>query len=152
MAEWLISLSVLALAGVLGLGAHQFPADKGYSILGPHVFAWAVTVLVAGLGLGLLWQTSRGGFANAPTAPSLNPNGLKSLLWIAAGLLLNAALINLVGFVLSSALLFTLAAHGFGSRRPLRDALIGLGLVLPVFWLFTRALGLNLPSLINSWI
>jgi putative tricarboxylic transport membrane protein len=81
--------------------------------------------------------------------------------WISAGLLLNAALISRLGFVLSCALLFALAARGFrrsmgqpaGLRLLGRDALIGLALSAPVYWLFTKGLGLTLPGLTKTgWL
>ena len=50
------------------------------------------------------------------------------------------------GFILASALLLVLVAKGFGSRQPARDTLIALVLAASVFFIFTRGLGLKLPS------
>ena len=38
-------------------------------------------------------------------------------------------------------------ARGYGSRRIVRDALIGLALTLPMWALFDFLLGINLPLL-----
>jgi len=67
-----------------------------------------------------------------------------------------------VGFVLACALCYTLAVHGLrsaegqpwrGPRGTLADAVIGMALSLPVFWLFTRLLKVNLPGLTGTgWL
>ncbi|QLH20288.1 tripartite tricarboxylate transporter TctB family protein [Streptomyces sp. Rer75] len=49
------------------------------------------------------------------------------------------------GYWQSTAVLFTLVARVLGSRKPLRDALIGLVLALAVYILFDRLLGIHLP-------
>jgi len=60
-------------------------------------------------------------------------------------LLLCLALFERGGFVIASGALFWVAACGFGSRRPLRDAVIAVLLSVAVFLAFTRGLGLTLP-------
>ncbi|CDR09846.1 tripartite tricarboxylate transporter TctB family protein [Streptomyces iranensis] len=49
------------------------------------------------------------------------------------------------GYWQSTAVLFALVARVLGSRRILRDALIGLVLALAVYFLFDRLLGIHLP-------
>ncbi|AGP57839.1 tripartite tricarboxylate transporter TctB family protein [Streptomyces rapamycinicus] len=49
------------------------------------------------------------------------------------------------GYWQSTAVLFALVARVLGSRRLLRDALIGLVLALAVYFLFDRLLGIHLP-------
>ncbi|MFX5570813.1 tripartite tricarboxylate transporter TctB family protein, partial [Acinetobacter baumannii] len=71
----------------------------------------------------------------------------RGLLWVAAGLLLNMALIGTLGFVLASTLLMVCVARGYGSRRLVRDALIGLAITVPMWLLFDFLLGINLPLL-----
>ena len=60
-------------------------------------------------------------------------------------MLLCLALFERGGFVIASSALFWVAARGFGSRRPLRDAVIAVALAVVVFLAFTRGLGLSLP-------
>ncbi|MCA3600465.1 MAG: tripartite tricarboxylate transporter TctB family protein, partial [Methylobacterium sp.] len=50
------------------------------------------------------------------------------------------------GFILSSTLLFACVARGFGSRKLLRDALIGFGLALISYVGFDRILGYKIGS------
>jgi putative tricarboxylic transport membrane protein len=82
--------------------------------------------------------------------------------WVSAGLLANAALITTVGFILSCTLCFVLAVRGFRAaegrldlslRAAVVDALIGMAIAAPVFWMFTQLLAINLPGLTSSgWL
>jgi putative tricarboxylic transport membrane protein len=137
---------------VLAWGASRFPIDKGYSILGPQVFPYAVAVFLLLVAAGLGYQAVTGGFRNVAARESPSSSARAGAAWVTGGLLAIAALITHLGFVLSAALLFALAARGFGSRRPRRDLAIGAALTLPVFWIFTLGLGVSLPSLANAWI
>ena len=81
--------------------------------------------------------------AELPSAP----HNLRGFLWVSAGPVANMALIGTLGFVLSSTLLMVCVARGYGSRRPVRDALIGSAVTLPMWALFEFLLGINLPLL-----
>jgi putative tricarboxylic transport membrane protein len=64
---------------------------------------------------------------------------------VAAGLVSFVVLLNLAGFVLAGAVLFAFSASAFGSRRWLRDALVGFTLCATVYVTFTHGLGVPLP-------
>lgn len=149
-----VGLAMLALALLLAAGAAGFPVDKGYSILGPQVFPFAVAAFIGVVAVLLCGQAATGGFRNLgeeqPAAPSRSR--VSNAAWVSAGILAVAALITHLGFVLSAAVLFACAARGYGSRAPARDLAIGVAMTLPVFWLFTRGLGMSLPPLVNAWI
>ena len=66
-----------------------------------------------------------------------------------------------IGFILSCALCFVLAARGLrmaagedgGPRSWLTDAFTGLLIASPVYWMFTKFLAINLPGLTQSgWL
>jgi putative tricarboxylic transport membrane protein len=136
-----LASGVLALALVVALGAAQIP-HSAYAVVGPRVVPFAVAALLGGLGLLLLVQALTGqllaeeGFAGEPL-------DRRALGWVAAGLVLNVALIQPLGFVLASTLLFVCVARGFGSTRPVRDALLALALAVAVFLGFSRLLGVR---------
>jgi hypothetical protein len=65
---------------------------------------------------------------------------------LALGLVSFVALLNLAGFVVAGTVLFVCTASAFGSRRRLRDALIGLALCATVYVTFTHGLGVPLPA------
>lgn len=64
---------------------------------------------------------------------------------VAAALLGFVLLLEPAGFVPAGALLFAVTASAFGSRRWLRDALVGLAIGAAVFVGFTHGLGIRLP-------
>ena len=83
-------------------------------------------------------------------------------IWVSAGLLLNAALITTIGFILSCTLCFVLAVQGLRNAAGrtdrhsviwLKDILIGLAISAPVYWAFTKFLAINLPGLTSTgWL
>ncbi len=147
-----IACFVLALAAVFGLGVPGLPAETGYAGIGPRFAPATISIMLAVVGVLLLAQALTGGFRGFTDILATVPPDVRGALWVSAGVLLNAALITRVGFVLAATLLFVCVARGFGSTRPLRDAVIGFLLVLPVFWLFARVLDVNLPRLVGDWL
>ncbi|MED5619187.1 tripartite tricarboxylate transporter TctB family protein [Ideonella sp. BN130291] len=157
----LLGVGALVIAGVLAAGAAQIHGAAGYSGVGPGFVPWVVAGAMALCGVLLLVQAFSGGLRDLPAPPAMPPYW-RGMAWVTAGLLLNAALITYVGFIPSCALLFALAARGFrlsmdqpvrGVTSLLRDAAIGVAISAPVFWLFTKLLGLNLPGLTHTgWL
>jgi putative tricarboxylic transport membrane protein len=81
--------------------------------------------------------------AQAQRAPAEYNRG--ALLTLMAALIIGTTLINWAGFTLAAAAMFVLTARAFGSRRLLRDAVIGFVLAGVVHLAFTRGLGVALP-------
>jgi putative tricarboxylic transport membrane protein len=111
-----------------------------------------VVVLALGLAWGATSISSDAGYAG------VGPNFLP---WVAAGLL-GLCGVWLVCFILSCALCFVLAVRGFKAsegrldlspRAWITDALIGMAISAPVYWMFTKALAINLPGLTSTgWL
>ncbi|TIU32244.1 MAG: tripartite tricarboxylate transporter TctB family protein, partial [Mesorhizobium sp.] len=70
----------------------------------------------------------------------------KAMGLVAAGLVANLVLIQPLGFTAASVIMFVLVCFGFGSRHPLRDALLGLVLALAAYFGFAKALGVNIGA------
>jgi len=149
-AEWIVSAGVLILGIAATVVAAGLPEAGGYSRIGPNF----VPRLVAGglviTGAWLLAEAFTGGWRVAvPDDPGMRgdhafvPAGFA---WVAVGLVAQMALIHNAGFVIAAAALFTCVARGFGSRRWLRDAGIGLLIGLGVFSFFVHFLNVNLPA------
>jgi putative tricarboxylic transport membrane protein len=159
--QLLVSLGVFAIAGVVAAGATQIPGVTGYTGVGANFLPWLVALALALCGAGLMREAISRRPAPSSSGDDERPDWLP-VVWVSAGLLLNAALITKIGFVLSCALLFVLAARGFrlsmGQRSAsahdwVRDALIGVALAAPTYWMFTKLLGLTLPGLTTTgWI
>ncbi len=147
-----IAAFVLTLSAVFFVGMMQLPEETGYAGIGPRFMPTLVASFLALMGLLLLLQALTGGFRSFTDVIARVPPDLRGGLWVSAGILLMAALITRIGFVPAATLLFVCVARGFGSLRPGRDGLIGAALVLPVFWLFTLLLDVNLPRFFNDWL
>lgn len=157
----LIGLGTLVVAGVLAWGAVRIPSEAGYSGVGPAFLPWVVAAVLALCGVLLLLQALRGGFRDLEPPSGADRGDWGSFAWLAVGLLLNAALIERLGFIASCALCYAFAVRGLrqaeGKRSSLQrmglDLLTGVVIAAPVYWLFTQLLAVNLPGLTASgWL
>lgn len=147
-----IGVFILALGIAYGVGSLGFPAETGYAGISARFFPTLIAVFLTVTGVLLLWQANTGGFRNFTDKLASEAANYRGGLWVSAGILLHALLITRIGFVLAATILFVCVARGFGSKKWWRDALFGVAIVLPVFWLFTQVLEVNLPQLANGWI
>lgn len=139
-AAFVIAGGLAGLAAMLLLDAAGLKQDGGYAGVGPadvpRIVAYGLLVLavmtvVAGL---------RG---DLPRPPRQAP---APVMWIMGGLGLQLALLHVVGFVISGALLFGMTARGFGQRPLWKALVVGLVLALVIYGVFDRVLRLNLPG------
>jgi len=160
--QTVVAVGVLLTAAALALGAIDIPSNAGYSGVGPNFLPWLVAGVLALCGGVLLWEARSGGFRAME-----EPNGAAradkpAFVWVSAGLLLNAALITTVGFILSCTLCYVLAVQGLrraagqdaGSLRTWAvDGVTGVLISAPVYWTFTQFLAINLPGLTQTgWL
>lgn len=160
--QTVVAVGVLLTAAALALGAIDIPSNAGYSGVGPNFLPWLVAGVLALCGGVLLWEARSGGFRAME-----EPNGAAradkpAFVWVSAGLLLNAALITTVGFILSCTLCYALAVQGLrraagqdaGTARTWAvDGVTGMLISAPVYWTFTQFLAINLPGLTQTgWL
>ena len=160
--QTVVAVGVLLTAAALALGAIDIPSNAGYSGVGPNFLPWLVAGVLALCGGVLLWEARSGGFRAME-----EPNGAAradkpAFVWVSAGLLLNAALITTVGFILSCTLCYVLAGQGLrraagqdaGTARTWAvDGVTGVLISAPVYWTFTQFLAINLPGLTQTgWL
>ena len=161
-AQLAIGSGALALGALLAVGGLQIKSDAGYSGVGPAFLPLVVSAMLALCGVWLLREASSGGFRDMEEPSGAEHGDWVGFAWVSAGLLLNAALITTLGFILSCTLCFLLAVRAFkhaegkldlGVRALLVDAAIGLAISAPVYWMFTKLLAINLPGLTaTGWI
>jgi putative tricarboxylic transport membrane protein len=158
----LVGVGVLGLGLLIAAGAMQISSEAGYGGVGPNFLPWVVGGALALCGALLVWEAWTGGFRSLEAASGADSGHWPGFVWVSAGLLANAALITTIGFILSCTLCFVLAVRGFRSsegrldlslRALLVDALIGMAIAAPVYWMFTQLLAINLPGLTSSgWL
>jgi putative tricarboxylic transport membrane protein len=157
-----VAVGALIVAGVLAYGAMDIPSNAGYAGVGPNFLPWVISAALALCGLMLLWEVWTGGYRDMPEPSGAAHGDWRALAWVSAGVLLNASLITTIGFILSCSLCFVLAVRGLRSsegkpagdlRQTITDAVTGILIAAPVFWLFTKVLAVNLPGITSSgWI
>ena len=175
--QGLVGAGTLLLGGGIAIGATQISSEAGYGGVGPNFLPWVVGLALVACGAGLLWEAATGGFRGffkpqgrgegegedaSADADADEPADWVGFALMSAGILLNAALITTLGFVLSCALCFLFAecalrhSQGRLSLRPLRlltSLAIGIAVAAPVYWMFTKALAIHLPGLTGTgWL
>ena len=147
-AELALSLGVLALGVAAAAVTAQLPSEGGYAQIGPNFFPAVVSAGLVLLGAWLLWECLSGGWRSraAPEPGSEHAFEKAAFLWVSIGLFLHMALIGTAGFVVAGTLLFACVARGFGSRRTLRDAALGVLLAAAVYLFFVKFLNVGLPA------
>jgi putative tricarboxylic transport membrane protein len=139
----IVGAAIFLLSGVLAWRTALIPSGAIYAEIGPTIVPWIVTALLGVLGIAIVLEAYFG-FWHVD-----NEHGefdRTSLAWVALGLGLNVALISVLGFILSSSVLFVCTARAFGSARPLRDAGIGFALALTAYAGFDRLLGYQIGN------
>lgn len=156
-----VGAGVTLLGLALAYGAMSIPSEAGYGGAGPNFLPWVVAAVLTLCGLLIVGEALTGGLRAMEAAPGERAWWAGGV-WVSAGLLANAALIERAGFILSCALCYGLAvqgmrrAQGQAASRPgvlLADLFTGLAIAAPVYWAFTQFLGINLPGLTSTgWL
>ena len=160
--QTLVGVGILLIGLGLAAGALSIPSAAGYGGVGPNFLPWLVALSLLVCSGFIIWESRSGGFREMDE-PTDGPRPYwLGFAWMSAGLLANAALITTIGFIFSCTLCFVLAvqglkgAEGRNERGPaalLKDALIGMAIAAPVFWMFTQFLAINLPGLTSTgWL
>jgi putative tricarboxylic transport membrane protein len=160
--QTILGAGTLALGLLLAGGATQIGSDAGYAGVGPNFLPWLVSVMLILCGAWLVWEARSGGFREMEEPTGAASGHWPGFVWVSAGLLLNAALLTTIGFILSCTLCFVLAVRGFKSaedrldlspRAWIVDALVGFAIAAPVYWMFTKLLAINLPGITGTgWL
>lgn len=140
--EALVALGVLGLSLVAFDQTRRIPVSPAYAQVGPTIMAYAASVLLLGLGLALFIEAWRGAWVTPEEENQ--PLQKRPLAWLLLGLVLNAGLIDSLGFIIASTLLFFCTARAFGSRKPQQDMAIGLAFAAIAYFGFAQALGINI--------
>jgi putative tricarboxylic transport membrane protein len=141
----LLALGVLVLTDALSMTTDF--AQRGP--VGPKAVPILVGSLLLIVAVLLARDVLRGGKGEAEGGEDIDltaPADLRTVLLLCGAFLANAALIGLVGFPISGAILFWGAAYALGSRHLVRDPLIAAGMSVVTFLIFNNLLGVPLPG------
>lgn len=143
--------ALLAVLGVLVLvDAIRIPTDFAQrGPVGPKAVPVVVGVLLLVVAVLLARDVLRGGRGEAEGGEDIDlsaPSDWRTVLLLSAAFLANAALIGVVGFPISGAILFWGAAYALGSRAFVRDPIIAAAMSIVTFVLFDNVLGVPLPG------
>jgi putative tricarboxylic transport membrane protein len=147
-------LGVALLLGVVGVvvlvsALHTHAQYSQADPVGPRTMPFVVAGLLLVCALGLAVDVLRGGHGEAEEGEDVDltaPTEWRVVLPLVAAFLANVLLIDLLGWVISGALLFWGSAWALGSRRPVRDAVVALALSVVTFYGFYLGLGVLLPA------
>lgn len=127
----------LALAAFLAWYGHSLEAAFSYEPIGPRAFPLAISAIIALCGVILV---IKGGNRVEPNTPAANAR-----IWLMIAILSGYAVtFQLLGFVISTALMTTLVARLFGGTW-IKALIGGLGMGILFFFLFDRLLDVVLP-------
>lgn len=157
-----VGMGALVVGAVLAFGATGIPATAGYAGVGPNFLPWVVAMVLLVCGAWLIWEARTGGFRALETPSGADRGDWAALAWVAAGVAVNALLINRAGFILACTACFMLAVRGLrlsegkphgGPKGLVIDFVTGFLIAGPAFWMFTKVLAINLPGLTASgWL
>jgi len=138
-------VGVVVLVDAAGIHAPYSQADP----VGPRTVPFLVAALLLVCAVGLAVNVLRGGHGEAEEGEDVDltaPTEWRVVLPLVGTFVANVLLIDVLGWVISGALLFWGSSWALGSRHPVRDAVISLALSLATFYGFYLGLGVLLPA------
>jgi putative tricarboxylic transport membrane protein len=143
--------AALALLGVIVIidASRIGAATSSNDPVGPKALPFvigAALLLVAGL---YALDVSRGGVGEAEAGEDVElgaPADWRTVGILAGAFVVNALLIERLGWVISGAMLFAMSAYALGNRHHVRGVAIGVAMSLSTFYAFAIGLGVSLPA------
>ncbi|MEV0495181.1 tripartite tricarboxylate transporter TctB family protein [Streptomyces atratus] len=142
---FLALLGLLVIVDATGI-AH---ATSSTDPVGPRTVPVLLGVLLLVIALVYTVDVARGGRAEPEGGEDVdltNPIDWRTVLLLIGAFVVNAVLIEPLGWVISGALLFWGTAFALGNRHYLRNLAIAVALSLITFYSFAIGLGVNLPA------
>jgi putative tricarboxylic transport membrane protein len=145
-AQTLVGAGVIVFAILVGYLTWQIPVSPIYSKVGPTIFPYMVAAGLLVLGVLLTLQAVQGQWGETDADADESPPDLRALGWLGAGLILNVALIDFLGFIIASTILFVCVCRAFGSKALLRDIIVAVALTLIAYLGFAKLLGISIGA------
>lgn len=122
---------------------------SGTDPVGPRAVPLILGVLLVAVAALYAVDVARGGHGEPEAGEDVDLSqsiDWRTVLLLIGAFLVNAVLIERLGWVISGALLFWGTAFALGNRHYIRDLLIAVTLSLTTFYAFAIGLGVNLPA------
>jgi putative tricarboxylic transport membrane protein len=132
---------VLGLGLFVGIETATLEVAPSNAAIGPRLFPSLIAAGLVVVGALVLRQAFFGHVAHERGFEL----DWRAVALVSAGLLLQMFLVEGLGWVVATTLLFVAATLAFGDRRILLNAAIGVVLTGLTFWVFNYGLGLTLP-------
>ncbi|SCL40444.1 putative tricarboxylic transport membrane protein [Micromonospora pallida] len=141
----------LALVGALVIidATRVGQAVSSADPIGPKPVPILLGVLLLLVALVYAVDVARGGAGEPEAGEDVDlssPIDWRTVLLLIGAFLVNAVLIDRLGWVISGSLLFWGSAFALGNRHHVRNLLIAVALSLVTFYTFAIGLGVNLPA------
>jgi putative tricarboxylic transport membrane protein len=141
-----VAAGIAVIGAAILWGSFYLPTGGGYAQVGPGVMPRIVGTGLLLLGGLLLREAFTGGFRGVDEEAEIHlPMDWIAFAWVSGGIIAYGLLVEILGFIFASTILFVMVARGFSSRRWLLNAMTGLILALVIYAIFNYGLGLTLP-------
>jgi putative tricarboxylic transport membrane protein len=140
--EAILGGGVLALGLFVAVETARLEVAPSHAAIGPTLFPFLIAGGLIIIGALVLREAFFGHVAHERGGFELD---WLALALVSAGLIVQMFLLETVGWIPATTILFAAVARAFGSRRLLLDAVIGLVLASLAFVVFNYGLGLDLP-------
>jgi putative tricarboxylic transport membrane protein len=132
-----MGLGIILIGLTIGYEAGTIKVGPLYAKVGPAAFLWFASALLVACGAAVAYRST--------TMPPDGARELRPPLTILAGLAASIFTMQPFGFIPTATLIFVVTANGLGSRKTLRDVIIGIILSCAAYIVFAKGLGLRLP-------
>jgi putative tricarboxylic transport membrane protein len=132
---------VLGLGLFIAIETSLLEVAPSNAAIGPRLFPSLIAFGLLAVGVGVLWQAFFGHIAHERGFEL----DWRAVALVSAGLLLQMFLVESLGWIIATALLFITTSLAFAERRFVITVLIGLALSGLTFVIFNYGLGLTLP-------
>jgi putative tricarboxylic transport membrane protein len=149
-AQYLMCAGLAVLGGLLLFDASRIGhAASSNDPVGPRpvpIILGILLLVTAALYAVDVWRGGTGSAEEGEDVDLTTRPDWKTIGILVAAFVLNALLIEPLGWVISGTILFAGSAYALGNRHHVRGLLFGLGLALATFYAFAIGLDVNLPA------
>lgn len=150
-AQYVLAAAIVAAGTYIVVDSQGLSDTSGNAAISPAAVPTVVGIALVVLGAFLAVATARGDLPHEEEGEDIDLTGgidWRTMAMLLGVIVANIALIDLLGWAITGAMLFAGCAAALGSRTWIRDIAIGTVLSVGSWYLFTVGLGVPLPAAI----